>query len=223
MTTATAAAPARHTIHLPAPRVVARTAATHLFEATIAPLALFYLVLGALGLHWALLAALGWSYASVARRLVLRQRVPGVLLLATGLFTVRTVIAMATGSAFVYFLQPTLGTFLVAGGFLLSVRLRRPLAERLAHDFCPLPASLLAHRRMRRFFLEISLLWALVYLANGAATLALLLTSSVGTFLVMKTLTSTLMTVAAIGASFAWFRRSLRDEGLVLRWARTRA
>lgn len=211
---------ARHTIHLPAPRQVARTAATHLFEATIAPLALFYAVLAALGLRWALLAALGWAYASVARRLVHRQRVPGILLLAAALFTVRTVIALATGSAFIYFLQPTLGTFLVAGLFLASVRAGRPLAERLAHDFCPLPESLTAHHRVRRFFLQISLLWALVYLVNGAATLALLLTSSVGTFLVMKTLASTLLTVTAVAVSFLWFRRSLRQEGVVLRWAR---
>ena len=212
----------RRTVHLPAPRQVARHAATQLFEATLAPLALFYVVLGRVGLHWALVAALAWSYASVARRVTRHRRVPGVLLLATGLFTVRTVIAMATGSTFIYFLQPTLGTFAVAGLFLVSSRLRTTLAERLAHDFCPLPDWLMSNRAVRRFFVQISLLWALVYLVNGAATLGLLLTSSIRTFLVMKTVASTVITVTAVAASIGWFRHSLRGEGVVLRWARAR-
>ena len=64
---ATADGAGPRTVHLPSPRQVARHAATQLFEATLAPLALFYVVLGRVGLHWALVAALGWSYASVAR------------------------------------------------------------------------------------------------------------------------------------------------------------
>ena len=214
--------PERHTIHLPAIRSILRTAGSHLLEATLAPLGLFYGLLALTGLRWALVGALAWSYSAVARRLLAHQRVPGILLLGTALFTVRTVLAMATGSVFVYFLQPTLGTFLVAGLFLLSMRTGRPLAERLAHDFCPLPADLVANSRVQRFFLHISLLWALVYVVNGFATLALLLSSSIGTFLVVRTAVSTALTVAAIAFSYLWFRRSLRHEGVVLRWASIR-
>jgi hypothetical protein len=209
-----------HVVHLPALRQIARSAASHLLEAILVPLGLFYSVLWALGLRWALVAALAWSYAAVARRLVSGQPVPGLLLLGSVLFTVRTVIALVTGSAFVYFLQPTLGTFMVAGLFLCSLRWGRPLAERLAHDFCPLPETLVANGTVRRFFGHISLLWALVYAVNGATTLALLLSSSLGAFLVLKTATSTILTVAAIGLSFLWFRRSLRNEGVTLRWAK---
>ena len=213
---------ARHTVHLPALSHLLRNAATHLVEATIAPLALFYGVFSGVGMRWAVIASLAWSYGAIARRLIRRERIPGILVMAAGLFTVRTVLALATGSVFVYFLQPTLGTFLVAGMFLLSVRFGRPLAERLAHDFCPLPESLLGNGGVKRFFLRISLLWALVYLVNGVMTLMLLLTSSLGTFLVLRTATSTALTVCAIGTSFLWFRSSLRDEGVVLRWATAR-
>lgn len=213
---------ARHTILLPAVRHVVRGAAVNLLECTLVPLGMFYAMLTALGMRWALLASLGWSYAAVARRLVARQRVPGILLMASGLFTVRTVLALATGSTFVYFLQPTLGTFLVAGLFLFSARSAQPLAERLAHDFCPLPEALVGNGRVKRFFLQISLLWALVYAVNGTLTLSLLLSSSLGTFLVLRTTASTALTVLAIAASYLWFRRSLRDEGVVLRWAAAR-
>jgi len=209
-----------HTVHLPAFRHIARSAGAHLLEATLVPLALFYVILWQLSLRWALVAALLWSYAAVARRVVTGQRIPGILLLGSALFTVRTVIGLATGSAFVYFLQPTLGTFMVAGLFLLSLRSGRPLAERLANDFCPLPDGLVANQAVRRFFGRISLLWALVYAVNGATTLALLLNSSIGAFLVLRTATSTTLTVGAIALSVLWFRRSLQQEGVVLRWAR---
>lgn len=209
-----------HVVHLPAPARVLRFAAAHLLEGTVLPIAVFYAVLAAAGLRWALVAGLGWCYASVARRLLSRQPVPGLLVLGTALFTVRSLIALATGSTFVYFLQPTLGTFLVAGLFLVSVGLGRPLAERLAHDFCPLPDNLLANGRIRAFFHHISLLWAAVYVVNGATTLTFLLTASIGKFLVLKTVASTASTALATLGSFAWFRRSLANEGMVLRWAR---
>ena len=213
---------ARHTIQLPAVRHIVRSTVVNLLECTLVPLAVFYGLLTAIGIRWALLASLAWSYGAIARRVIGGRRVPGVLMLAGALITVRTALALATGSTFVYFLQPTLGTFLVAGLFLFSARSAQPLAERLAHDFCPLPDALVRRGRVKRFFLQISLLWALVYAINGALTLSLLLTSSLGPFLVLRTTASTALTVLAIAASFLWFRRSLRDEGVVLRWAGAR-
>jgi hypothetical protein len=210
----------REVIELPPVANLVTHAGRHLLEATIAPLALFYLTLHLLGLRGALVAGLVWSYSALARRLVLRQRIPGVLVIGAVLLTLRTTLAWVTGSVFLYLLQPTLGTFLVAGLFLVSVLARRPLAERLAHDFCPLPESLLANGRMTRFFAGISLLWAAVYIVNGGATLALLMSSTVGTFLVVKTVASASLTALAVAASYGLFRITMRNEGvrLVLRW-----
>ncbi|MHB1447017.1 MAG: VC0807 family protein [Acidimicrobiales bacterium] len=211
-----------HTLELPHPRHLLKTAAFRLVESTIAPLVLFYGLLSVTSLRVGLLAALGWSYAAMLVRIRGRKRIPGVLLLGAVLLTVRTSLALATGSVFVYFLQPTLATFVVAGLFLVSIRSSQPLVERLAHDFCPLPESLMSAGKLRQFFLQISLLWALVYAVNGAATLILLLTSSLGTFLVLRTIGSTALTVSAIACSYLWFRSSLRREGVVLRWATVR-
>jgi len=211
------------TLELPHPRRLLKTAAFRLLESTIAPLVLFYGLLSLTGLRIGLLAALGWSYSAMLVRMRGRRRIPGILLLGAALLTVRTGLALATGSVFVYFLQPTLATFVVAGLFLVSIRSSQPLVERLAHDFCPLPDSLMSTGKLRRFFLHISLLWALVYAVNGAATLILLFTSSLGTFLVLRTIGSTALTVSAIACSYLWFRSSLRREGVVLRWATVRS
>src|SRR5262249_61241412 len=118
------------------------------------------------------------------------QRVPGILVLTAVTLTARTIIAMVSGSVVVYFLQPTLGTALVAGAFLLSVPLGRPLAERLARDFCPIPSGVLAHAPVRRVFLQISLLWAFTQLANAPVTRWLPFSPSVATFLVAAPLGS---------------------------------
>jgi hypothetical protein len=167
------------------------------------------------GVWGAVLIGLGWTYVAVARRLVMGRRVPGILLLAAVTLTARTAIAMASGSVVVYFLQPTLGTALVAGAFLLSVPLRRPLAERLARDFCPIPTGVLKHERVRQFFLRITLLWAFTQLANAALTLWLLLSQSLATFLVAKTLVSWGLTGGAIVVSTIWFRRSMTRHGIL--------
>ena len=193
----------------PIPRItaLARHATPHVLEATLIPLALFYGGLQLLGLWGALLAALIWSYTSLLRRLLTRRRVPGMLVLGIIGLTARTALALVTGSAFLYFLQPTLGTGLVASVFIGSTVLGRPLAMRLATDFMPLPESLLAHDGVRRFFLRISLLWAGVFLANAGISLWLLVSQSLATFLWTRTVASLVLTGGAVAISTLAFRR----------------
>jgi hypothetical protein len=200
--------PSMHT-SFPIPRItaLARHATPHVLEATLIPLALFYGGLRLLGLWGALMAALIWSYTSLLRRLLTRRRVPGMLVLGIIGLTARTALALATGSAFLYFLQPTLGTGLVASVFIGSVALGRPLAMRLATDFLPLPEALLANHGVRRFFLRISLLWAGVFLANAGISLWLLVSQSLATFLWTRTVASLVLTGAAVAISTLAFRR----------------
>jgi intracellular septation protein A len=197
---------------IPAPRLaaLARHATPHLLEATLIPLGLFSGGLKLMGLWGALLAALIWSYSSLLRRLVTRRRVPGMLMLGIVGLTARTALALATGSAFLYFLQPTVGTGLVASVFLGSVLLGRPLAMRLAADFMPLPEALLAHHGVRRFFQRISLLWAAVFLANAGISLWLLVSQSLATFLWTRTVASLTLTGLAVAISTHYFRRCFR-------------
>jgi intracellular septation protein A len=201
------------TTPLPIPRLaaLARYATPHLLEATLIPLGLFYGGLRLLGLWGALLAALVWSYTSLLRRLVTRRRVPGMLMLGIVGLTARTALALVTGSAFLYFLQPTVGTGLVASVFLGSVLLGRPLALRLAADFMPLPEALLAHAGVRRFFLRVSLLWAAVFLANAGISLWLLVSQSLATFLWTRTVASVSLTCLAVAISVYWFRRCVHN------------
>jgi uncharacterized membrane protein len=203
------------TFQLPRLTTLARHATPHVLEGTVIPVALFYGALRLAGPGGALVVALLWSYAAVLRRVVLRQRVPGLLLLGTLALTIRTATAVLTGSMFVYYLQPTIGTVATAAAFLLSVPTGRPLAERLARDFVPLPPALIAHPVARKLFVRISLLWAFVLIANAAITIVLLLTEPLTTFVITRTLATMLLMGGAIAGSTVWFRHTLRRHGLL--------
>ena len=204
--------PAR--VEIPRLRTMARHALPHLIEATFIPLVLFYAFLWTAGVWGALVAALVWSYAAIIRRAVTGQRIPGILVLGTLGITARTIAAFASGSVFVYFLQPSLTTVAIAGAFLLSVPAGRPLAERLAHDFVPLEPEVLRLPGVQRVFIRITLLWAFVNLANAIVSIALLMSQPVGTFVAMKTVGGMLLVGAAIAFSTMWFKQALRNHNI---------
>lgn len=209
-----------HTVHLPPCRTLLRQAGRHLVENTLAPLLVFYAILSTVGLFWAFIGALALCYLTIIVRLVRRSPVPALLLLCAALLTARSLIGIFTGSAFLYFLQPSLGNFLIGGLFLLSVPLGRPLAGRLAGEFCSFPPGLVGHQRLRGFFRRVSLLWAFVFCANGVMTIWMLISVPLTGFLFLSFSSSTGLIVLAVGLSLWWFRRSLRGAGVRLHLGR---
>jgi hypothetical protein len=200
---------------------VARRSFPRLVEATLVPAALFYTSLSLFGFGAALAAALCWAYGAMAYRCLLRRPIPSILLLAVIALTVRTLVAAASGSTFIYFLQPIVGTTGVAAVFLLSIAIGRPLVGRLAADFCPLAPDVAARPGVVRLFTRLTALWAGINLASAAATLALLVTLPVATFVVTKTITSLTITSVGIVLTVCWSLRTARHEGLVAPLVRT--
>lgn len=189
-----------------------RHAAPRVFEGVIAPVAVFLVALHFLDVVGAIIAGLGFAYGIIGWRLLTRRRVPGLLVIGAVSLTARSALAIASGSIFVYFLQPTLGTALVATVFLASVGAGRPLAGRLARDFCPIPDHVATTVPMRRFFTQITLLWAVTQLLNAAVAMWLLLSQSVGVFVVTRTVSSITLSALAVTLSVLWFRRSMSDH-----------
>ncbi|MHB8505915.1 MAG: VC0807 family protein [Acidimicrobiales bacterium] len=197
--------------HFEVPRFrdLARHAGPHVFEAMFIPLGIFYLSRLQWGDTAAILAALAWSWAALLVRVLRRQPVPGLLLIGIAGLTARSVIGLVTGSLFVYFLQPSLGTAAVAAVFLFSVPAGRPLAERLARDFVPFPPGYLKRPVIRRFFLQISVMWALVLLFTACSSVGLLLSQPVAMYLAAKTGVSLATIGAGVVVSVWWFKRTV--------------
>lgn len=171
----------------------------------------------------ALIAALGWSLAVIVVKVRAGEPVPGLVILSTIGLAAKTVLALVTGSLVVYFLQPTVATALVGFAFLVSVPLKRPLAERLARDFCPFEPDTAAHPMLHLFFLRLSLLWAVTSLLNAGLTLHLLLTQEVTTFVVIKSFMGPTFTAVTLGIAVLWFQFRLRREGLRLAFSSSMA
>jgi uncharacterized membrane protein len=205
------------TVDLPCWRTVAKNGGRHLLENTLAPVAVFYVALATLGLTWAFVSALGLCYASLAVRFLRRQPVPALLLLATALMTARGVIGLTTGSAFLYFLQPSLGNFVIGALFLGTLAIGRPLVARLAGEFCGFPDEVVEHHRLRSFFRQVSLIWATVFCLNGALAIWMLVSVPLGQYLVLSTSSSTLVILLGIGTSLWLFRRSMHRAGMQIR------
>ncbi|NMH97584.1 hypothetical protein HF526_09700 [Pseudonocardia sp. K10HN5] len=207
----------RTTIHLPSIGSLLRHAGRPLLESTLIPLGLFWLLFTQLGFDAGLVGALGWSALAVGRRLVLRRRLPAILIISTLLLIIRTVVGLCTGSAFLYFLQPTVQNFVFALALLVTIGFDRPLLAKLADDFCVFPEAVTGNRGIKRFFRRVSLLWALVFVVNGVTTLTVLATRTVGDYLMVSTAGSYSVVALGIGLSLWWFHRSLAGEGLRLR------
>ncbi|MFG6194875.1 VC0807 family protein [Nonomuraea sp. JJY05] len=201
-------------VHLPRLTALARQAAPRLLEGVVAPLAVFYLAMMVLGFKGALIATVAWVYIGVGWRLIRRVKVPATMFLAAFAITVRALVAFWTGTWMWFFIQPEMGTICISMAFLASVRLNRPLVQKLTLDYIHLPSAVLKHERVRRFFARITLLWAFVLLMNSTLSIALAVheyvAGSLGGFMVLRTSAVAVISGLAIAFSVFAFKRVLR-------------
>lgn len=194
---------------LPTMRQLARRALPQAVEASIIPAVVLLVLLNVASSTVAIAAALGWIVAASTTRALTCRRISGLTILSITRLTVRSIIAIAAGSAFVYFVQGSIGGLCMALAFLGSVLIDRPLARRFAGDFCDLQPHVLDHPRVHHALRRISLMWGLVGLAHAATGLWLLLTLSTNAYVVVNALVSVAVPATAITASVAWFRRAV--------------
>jgi hypothetical protein len=196
---------------------VLRRGGPRVLEASVAPAVLFYvcLVFGSLGLAY--LTAIGWLYGCVARCVVRRQPVPQILVLSAIGISIRTAVAIGSGSTFMYFAQPILGTVVTAGVFLASLAGGRPLIGRLADDFWPITPEMHANPNITSLFRGLTILWAGVNLATASVTFVLLLWLPLSSFVIAKQVSGWAITLSAIALTIAWSHRTACAEGIVSR------
>jgi hypothetical protein len=195
---------------------VLRRSGPHLIEASVIPTALFYACLVIAGLGAAYASALLWLYAAVGLRLARHHPIPPLLVLAVIGITVRTTIAVASGSSFFYFAQPVANSVVMTGVFLVSIAVGRPLIEQLALEFWPLTPELLALPSVSRLLRGLTYLWAGVNLAIALTTLSLLVCLPLATYVAVKQLASLAITGVGIAITIDRSLRVARREGYVV-------
>jgi len=195
--------------------VVVRRGGPKLVEATVIPGVLFYSCLVWGGLGFAYLTAVAWIYGCVIRRWVLRRPISLLLVLAAVGITVRTAVAIGSGSPFIYFMQPIVGTMATGAVFAASLLVERPAIARLAGDFWPVTPEMAANPGVVSLFRGLTVLWAGVNLTTAALTLVLLLWLPLATFVAVKQISGLIVTVAAIAVTIIWSHRIACREGIV--------
>jgi intracellular septation protein A len=183
--------------------------------ALLVPSGLLWTVLRIFNFPTAVVAALAWMVAAMGLRWATGRPVSGLLVLALGALTVRTALTLATGSAFVYFIQPVFADATIAIVFLGSLWSARPAIARIAPDFYPMDATIAARPRMRTLFRRLTLMWGLVILVEAGITLVLLVSVSTSDFVLMRSGAITALTGVAVVVTVAWSVLVGRREGLL--------
>ena len=197
-------------------RTVVRRIAKTLSIATIIPIALFYVGLITLNLWVALAVALAWCYAAAAWRLHTKQKSSTLLWLTVVGLTGKTIVAFATGSTLIYFLQPALADSVVAAAFLLSLFTARPAVARIAAEFYPMTGDIAARPRVQRLFVRLTVLWAAICATRAGMTLWLLHSLSMQGFVTAKTAYGPGSAVLGAALTIALAVKVARREGLLL-------
>ncbi len=201
--------------HRPRLRSIVKRVALSLLIACVVPATLFYVFLVTSGVWTAMLAALAWAYGAIAWRALTHRRTSGLLILTAIVLTGRTIVSFVADSTYFYFLQPIISDGVVATAFLLSLASARPMVARLAGDFYPMDHEVSVRPRIRRLFRDLTVVWALVCLGKASATLWLLQTQSMETFVLANSLTGLSLTALAAGATIVTAAVVARDEGLL--------
>jgi hypothetical protein len=194
---------------------VLRHLALSLLWANVVPGVLFYCCM-ALGNVWtALVAALAWCYGAMAWRVSTRRRTSGLLWLTAAGLTIKTGLTVATGSTFLYFVQPAVNDATVGLLFLISLATARPVVARLAGDFYPMTEDVARRPRIQQLFWRLTLIWAFICLIKAVVTLWLLNSMSLMTFVEVKTVLTPGIAILGALATVAIAFRVARHEGLL--------
>lgn len=145
-----------------------------LLETVVVPTMILYVCMLTVGQMWGLGAVLAWCVFTVGVRMATVRRIPGTLMLCIAMLVGRTSIALALSSVYVYLLQPVAGSVLMALLFIGSAVLGRPITMRLAQDFVHLPGRLVIDKRVRRMFIQVSLLWGISRLLDAGMSIGVL-------------------------------------------------
>jgi hypothetical protein len=183
--------------------------------ANIIPGALFYLCMRAGNVWTALIVALVWCYGTMAWRLSTKRRTSALLCVTVIGLTAKTVLALASGSTFVYFLQPAVNDGLVAMFFLLSLITARPIVARLAHDFFPMSDEVAKRPRLQQLFWRLTMLWAFICLMKSVVTLWMLESMSLVTFVAVKSILTPTVLIAGAAVTVVLAHRVAKTEGLL--------
>ncbi len=196
-----------------------RTAAWNLNEAGGVPLVAYVLANWVAGRVAGLLCGLGTVLIVTAVHRIRAGAVPGLLMISASMLTIQTALALATGQAWIYFLQVPVAKLALCLIFARSASTSQPLVARLATEVVALRHPAGQHPGLHRYFQRATWLWAGIFLVLALGMAVFVATQPISTFLILSTVVTVGLIVTGAAVSALWFFSVIRRLGLRLSFA----
>ncbi|HWG63862.1 MAG TPA: hypothetical protein VG253_19405 [Streptosporangiaceae bacterium] len=206
-------------LELPRPLCLLRTTAWSLTESVGLPIAAYFIAAWLAGRNAGLIAGLAAVWATALIRKIVTGSVPSLLTLTALVLTVQTALALVTGEIWIFLLQFPLAHLCMAFLFARTARGPNPIVAKLAAEVIALRGPATHIPCLHRFFQGATWLWAANFTLLTAGLVVLMVTEPTGTFMVLSTAATIVLTVAGIAACILWFMAVMRKHGLKVRFA----
>jgi uncharacterized membrane protein len=193
---------------LPPGREILRVAGPRIARDALCPLAAFYLgyKLIGLGAGIAFASVVGLSVAALARR----EGRPGLIAAIAVVFIVAPgTPGLVGGTATAYLAGDVVMDTLLAGAFLGSLALGKPLAGAFAAEIFPVPDEAREHEGYMDVFRFLTLVWGVFFVVRGCVRLVMLIVGSVDAY-VLVSAASELCLLGLLAWSAAYSIRAYR-------------
>jgi hypothetical protein len=203
-------------LELPRPAQLLRTTGWNLAESFGLPLAGYALAAWLWGRGVGVVVMLAAIWITAIIRKLTTSAIPGLLAISLIVLTVQAVVAVGTGNIWIFLVHFPLANLALCIVFARSARGHSPLAARLAAEVIGLRAAPPCQRRLHRYFQQVTMLWAGVFLVLAICLSVLLAVVSTTTYIPIWAAITIVLIVAGVGVSTVWLRLELRKQGIGL-------
>ncbi len=205
-------------LELPRPHRVALSALLSLAESFGLPITAYLVGSALVGHAGGMIAATAVIWLTAAIRKVTTRTVPGLLIISAFVFTLQTVLVIATGSELFFLLQFPLANLVLAILFARTAPTHKPLVAQLASEVVALRQPSERHSALDTFFRQTTWLWAAIFAATTVGLGVLLAIEPAGAFLLLTSAITVGGVATGTVASILWFVRAMRRFGLRVRF-----
>ena len=203
-------------LQLPRPVQLLRSTGWNLAESFGLPLGGYVLAAWLWGREAGVIAMLVAIWITAIVRKLATGDIPGLVMISLIVLTVQGVVAAATRNLWIFLVHFPLANLGLCIVFAFTARGHSPLAERLAAEVIGLRSRALELPRLHRFFQNVTVLWAGIFLLLAACLGALLVVDPTVTYVPIWAGITVVFIAVGIGVSTVWLRSVLRKMGIGL-------
>jgi hypothetical protein len=200
-------------------RPLLRTTGWNLAESFGFPLGGYVLFTWLWGHDAGLFAMLAAVWVAAGIRWLVSRSLPGLVTISLIVLTIQAVVAVATGSLWIFLVHFPIANLGLCIVFARTARGHSPLAARLAAEVIGLNSPAIHQPPLDRFFQQVTVLWAGTFLLLAVSLGVLLVTIPTAIYVPIWAVTTTVLIAAGVGASVLWLRSVLRRHGIGLCFA----